>query len=124
MSEYKAGQLYYVHYGDFLDTDPRRRGDALEFGRDWQDGEDSYRVCWYEGTGEFTAERIDPTAELDLEDFHSGIVGPVQVLGCIPTRQELTLLIGEWPNIARSVPRTLARLRELLLAHHCPGVRA
>lgn len=124
MSDYKAGRLSYICYADFLDADPRRGGDALELGRDWREGADSYRVCWYAETGELTAERINPSAELDLEDFHSGIVGPIQVLGCIGTREELTLLVGEWPNVAPSAPRTLAWLRERLLTRDCPGAPA
>jgi hypothetical protein len=63
----------YARYADFLDADPRRRADALELGHDWREGSDRYRVCWYEHTGELTAERLSSPADLDLEDFHRGI---------------------------------------------------
>lgn len=120
MSEHKADRFSYVRYADFLRADRRRTGDALEFGRDWRDGDASYRVCWYEQTGELTAERIDPDEPADLENFHRGVRGPIEILGCI-NREELDALLGEWPNVARGAPRTLRWLRELLAAHDCPG---
>jgi hypothetical protein len=61
---------------EFLDADSRRRGDALQFSHRWRDGDGRYRVCWYEQTGELTAERLAEHAELDLEDFHVGVDGP------------------------------------------------
>ena len=48
----------YARYSDFLGEDPRRRGNALELGHDWRDGDARYRVCWYEETGELTSERL------------------------------------------------------------------
>jgi len=59
-----------ICYRDFLDADERRRGDALEFGHDWRGPEGRYRVCWYQHTGELTAERLSETQPLALEDFH------------------------------------------------------
>lgn len=38
-------QRIYARYTDFLDADPRRRGDALELGHDWRDDDELYRVC-------------------------------------------------------------------------------
>jgi len=105
----------YARYEEFLDADPRRRGDALELGHRWRDGDGRYRVCWYEQTGELTAERLTEDAELELEDFHAGVDGPVEVLARINTRSELERLVGPWPHPldARS---DLAELRALLRA--------
>lgn len=115
MTDSEPGQLHYVRYQDFLDADPRRRGDALELGHHWRDdGDGRYRVCWYEATGELTAERLDPDCELEPEDFHRGISGPVEILRHIEDRAELDSLLGRWPNIVPGEPRTLARVRELL----------
>lgn len=105
---------HYVRYRDFLHTDPRRRGDALEFGHDWRGPDGRYRVCWYHDTGELTAERLSETEALDLEDFHQGISGPVYVIGRIPTRAQLERLIGRWPDLTLPPPHTLARLCELV----------
>ncbi len=105
---------HYVRYRDFLDADPRRRGDALEFGHDWRGPEGRYRVCWYQDTGELTAERLSATEPLDLEDFHQGISGPVHLIARIPSRAQLDRLLGTWPNISLDRPHTIARLRELL----------
>ena len=124
MSKHKAGRPSYGRYADFLVDDQRRRGDALELGRDWREGEHIYRVCWYEATGELTAERIDPAAEPALDDFHAGVVGPVEVLGRFATREALDLALGEWPNVLPSAPRTLAWLRQFPLEHDCPAAPA
>lgn len=98
----------YARYADFLDGDPRRRGNALELGHDWRDGDEHYRVCWYEETGELTCERLSADAMPDLEDFHQGIAGPVEILARLPKREALEELIGPWPHIAPNQPRTLA----------------
>lgn len=106
---------HYVRYQDFLRTDPRRGGgDALEFGHDWRGPDGRYRVCWYQDTGELTAERLSDTEPLDLEDFHRGVTGPVHVIGHIHSRARLNRLIGAWPNVTLPPPHTLARLRELV----------
>jgi len=104
----------YVRYRDFLAADPRRRGDAFELGHQWRDGHERYRVCWYEETGELTAERLAEDAELDLEDFHKGVEGPVEVLAHIETREELERLLGPWPqplDERSSLPELRALLR-------------
>jgi hypothetical protein len=106
----------YARYRDFLDVDARRRGDALEFGHDWRGPGGRYRVCWYQETGELTAERLSETQALDLEDFHRGIEGPVFVLARIPSRAQLDRLLGAWPQVALESPRTIARLRGLIAA--------
>lgn len=105
----------YAHYEEFLDADPRRRGDALEFGHRWRDGDGRYRVCWYEQTGELTAERLAEGAELELEDFHAGVEGPVEVLARIKTRAELERLVGPWPHPLDGLD-DIAQLRTLLHA--------
>jgi hypothetical protein len=102
----------YARYRDFLDADARRRGDALEFGHDWRGPGGRYRVCWYQDTGELTAERLSDTQPLELEDFHHGVEGPVFVLARIPSRAQLDRLVGAWPQVALEPPRTIARLRE------------
>lgn len=117
MSQDSPASVAYVRYADFLDADPGRRGDALEFGNDWRDGDDTYRVCWYQATGELTLERLDPDAELALEDFHRGIAGPVEVLARFGSRAELEQALGPWPNAAPDRPRTVASLRELTRRH-------
>lgn len=114
MSDSEQGQLHYVRYQDFLEADPRRRGDALELGHQWRDGTHRYRVCWYEETGELTIERLDADGSLELEDFHGGVSGPVEVIREVKDRQTLEALLGRWPNIAPGEPRTLSRLRERL----------
>jgi hypothetical protein len=101
----------YGRYADFLDGDRRRGGDALELGHDWRDGEERYRVCWYAETGELTCERLAGEEESNLEDFHRGIAGPIEILAHIPTRERLDELLGSWPNIAPNQPRTLRWLR-------------
>lgn len=103
----------YARYSDFLGEDPRRRGNALELGHDWRDGDERYRVCWYEETGELTSERLAAGAVADLEDFHQGVAGPVEVLALIPKREDLDALVGQWPHVAPNQPRTLRWLREL-----------
>lgn len=61
---------YYTTYRDFLNSDPRREGSALEFGHNWKDEHGRrYRVCWYEQTGELTAEALSDTEPLYAEDF-------------------------------------------------------
>lgn len=113
MSQDSPAPVAYVRYADFLDDDPGRRGDALELGHDWRDGDDRYRVCWYRATGELTIERLDPEAELALEDFHRGIAGPVEVLAHYANRAELERALGRWPNMAPEGPRSVESLREL-----------
>jgi hypothetical protein len=105
----------YARYDEFLDADPRRRGNAFEFGHRWRDGDGRYRVCWYEETGELTAERLAKDAKLELEDFHAGIDGPVEILARIETRAELERLIGPWPHALDGIS-DLAELRALLRA--------
>lgn len=104
--------LSYARYEDFLNADSRRRGNALELGNNWRDGALNYRACWYEETGELTAERLTDRGK-DLEDFHGGVSGPIHILGRVPDRRALTALLGEWPSIAPGEPRTLQRLRHL-----------
>lgn len=105
----------YRRYEDFLDADPRRRrGDALELGADWRDGDGRYRVCWYEQTGELTFERLAPDLSLDPEDFHRGVAGPVEIVALIRDRTRLDRLLGEWPNVAVGLPRRLDSLRRLI----------
>lgn len=104
----------YEHYADFLASDPRRLGDALELGANWSDGGRLYRACWYSETGELTVEQISTTEPLDLEDFHRGIAGPVEVVTHVPDRRELDALVGRWPDVAAGLPRTLATLRQLI----------
>lgn len=109
-----SGPIAYARYADFLDADTRRRGDALEFGHDWHDGPYRCRACWYEATGELTIERLtDGGVHLDLEDFHQGVCGPVEILALIPTRAALETLLGRWPNVAPNRPRTVAWLRSI-----------
>ncbi len=114
MSDDDTSHPAYVRYEDFLDADPRRRGDALELGIDWRDGEDRYRACWYEATGELTLERLSRSERLDLEDFYRGVSGPVEILRRIPDRGELDRLLGAWPNSVPGGPRTVERLRALV----------
>lgn len=114
MSDPESSRLVYACYADFLAADPRRRGNALELGIDWRDRGGRYRACWYQDTGELTLERLSPSDRLDLEDFHTGISGPVEILRHVPTRQELSALLGAWPSIAPGEPRTVKRLRELI----------
>ncbi len=106
----------YLRYADFLDGDSRRRGNALELGHDWRDGDDCYRVCWYEETGELTCERLAAGDMPHLEDFHAGIAGPIEVLAVLSTREALEELTGRWPNVAPNQPRTVRWLRELVRA--------
>lgn len=113
MSQDSPAPVAYVRYADFLDADPGRRGDALELGHDWRDGDDLYRVCWYPATGELTIERLDPDDDLALEDFHHGIAGPVEVLARFASRSELEQALGRWPNPAPDHPRTVESLRQL-----------
>lgn len=113
MSQESPSSVAYVRYADYLDADPGRRGDALELGHDWRDGGDRYRACWYPATGELTIERLDPDAELALEDFHRGIAGPVEVLARFASRAELERALGPWPNAAPDHPRSVESLREL-----------
>lgn len=115
MSDDSSSPPAYVRYRDFLDADPRRRGDALELGTDWRDGHARYRACWYQATGELTLERLRATDALQLEDFHLGVSGPIEILRRVPTRDELDQLLGRWPNIAPGQPRTVQRLRALLV---------
>lgn len=114
MSDEDSSHPVYVRYEDFLDADPRRRGDALELGIDWRDGAQRYRACWYEATGELTLERLSDAERLDLEDFHRGVSGPVEILRRIPTRDELDRLLGLWPNVAPGQPRAVNQLRALV----------
>lgn len=113
MGDESASSPSYARYADFLEADRRRKGNALELGHDWRDGDERYRVCWYEETGELTVERLGSARRLDLDDFHRGIAGPVEIVGHVRSREELTELLGEWPNIAPDQPRTLAWLRQL-----------
>ncbi|MGH2961007.1 MAG: hypothetical protein ACRDL3_02260 [Solirubrobacterales bacterium] len=113
MSQDSPASVAYVRYADFLDAHPGRRGDALELGHDWRDGDDRYRVCWYSGTGELTIERLASNAELALEDFHRGVAGPVEVIARFTSRAELERVLGRWPNAAPDQPRTVDALREL-----------
>lgn len=113
VSQDSPAPVAYVRYADFLDEDPRRRGDALEFGHDWLDEDDRYRACWYPATGELTIERLDPSGELALEDFHEGVAGPVEVVARFATRSALERALGPWPNPAPDHPRTVESLREL-----------
>lgn len=117
MSE-PAGQPIYVRYKDFLDADPRRKHDAIELGTDWRDGNARYRVCWYEQTHELTAERLSRTDPLAIDDFYHGISGPVEILSMIASHDELSKVLGDWPNIAPNQPRTLVWLKQLLANNH------
>lgn len=81
-----------------------------------------YRACWYSETGELTIERLDPDAELALEDFHRGIAGPVEVLAHFASRAELESALGGWPNAAPDQPRTVGMLRELTRAQALSAV--
>ena len=110
----------YARYADFQAADPRRRGDAYELGADWHDATHRYRACWYQQTGEVTLERLSDSEPLDVEDFDRGVKGPVEVLARIPTRAELSLLLGNWPNIAPGQPRTTTHLRALVARHPQP----
>jgi hypothetical protein len=127
MNHQDARQPIYRRYADFLDADPRRRGDALELGTDWLDGDLRYRVCWYENTTELTIEQLSPDEPLDLDDFHRGIQGPIEIIAHIPTREDLSQLLGEWPNIAPDQTHTLTRLRALInqdpTAQHHPNTK-
>lgn len=114
MSNHASAHPVYARYEDFLAADPRRQRDAYELGIDWTDGHARYRACWYQETGELTSERLSDHEPLDTEDFHRGVTGPVEVLRRIPTRGELTLLLGEWPNIAVGQPRSLQWLKALV----------
>jgi hypothetical protein len=101
-------------YRDFLDSDRRRYGNALEFGHNWTDESGRrYRVCWYEETGELTAERLSDAEQLDVEDFYQGVAGPIEIIARISTRAQVDRLIGPWPHAVPGYPRTLACLREL-----------
>lgn len=113
-----SGNPSYARYAEFLSADPRRRGDALELGHDWREGGRRFRVCWYAATGEVVAERLATGPALELEDFHRGVEGPVQVVGRCRSRAELESVLGAWPEIACAVPRTVSRLRELLQSAH------
>ena len=114
LSDDERDQLVYVRYADFLRADPRREGDALELGADWRDGDALYRMCWYQETGELTLERLSVKDETDLEDFHRGVSGPVEVLRHVSTREQLDALLGEWPNVAPGEPRDVARLKAIV----------
>ncbi|MDP2710344.1 MAG: hypothetical protein Q8O56_03920 [Solirubrobacteraceae bacterium] len=107
----------YEHYADFLAGDSRREGDALELGANWSDGGKFYRACWYAETGELTFERISAAEPLDLEDFHHGIAGPVEIVTRVPDRRTLDALVGRWPDIAAGLPRRLEALRQLIASH-------
>lgn len=111
MGDKPASSPPYPRYADFLEADPRRKGDALELGHDWHDGDERYRVCWYEETGELTAERLTSDQELELEDFHRGVAGPVEIIARVHSRERLNELLGAWPSADR--PHTLDRLRKL-----------
>lgn len=114
----------YARYEDFCAADPRRRGDAYELGADWHDGQHRYRACWYEQSGELTLERLSASEPLAVEDFYHGVQGPVEVLAHIPTRAELSLLLGQWPNIAPGQPRTVTHLRALVARRPRPTATA
>lgn len=79
-------------------------------------------MCWYDETGELTFERLSSEEPLDLEDFHRGITGPVEVVALVPDRRQLAMLLGAWPNVAVGLPRTLEALRRLLRI--APGTSA
>lgn len=111
----------YVRYRDFLDADPRRRGDALELGIDWCDGQHYHRACWYQATGELTLERLSTSEAPSAEDFYRGVSGPVEVLRRISTQEQLAGLLGTWPNIAPGEPRTTQRLRSLVGRDETPA---
>lgn len=114
MSDDERAQLVYVRYEDFLRADPRREGNALELGADWRDGDDRYRLCWYEQTNELTLERLSDEEPLDLEDFHRGIAGPVEILPGVRDRAQLEALLGPWPQASAGEQRDVRRLRELV----------
>lgn len=113
VSQDDSATVSYVRYADFLAAHPGRRGDALELGHDWRDGDDRYRVCWYGETGELTIERLDPNGEPALENFYEGVAGPIEVIAHFASRAELERALGPWPNQAPDQPRTLPALREL-----------
>ena len=104
----------YESYAEFLAADPRRRGDALELGADWEQDCIRHRACWYEHTGEVTLERLSDSEPVAMDDFHQGVSGQVEILRHVATREELARLLGAWPNIAPREPRTVRRLRKLL----------
>jgi hypothetical protein len=101
-------------YEEFLASDPRRRGDAIELGHSWFDRAARSRACWYEGTGELTVEGLDNEAEPDIDDFHAGVSGPVRVIAVIRSRRELEALLARWSGLERAWPRSVARVRELM----------
>ncbi len=123
MSDPPASPVY-ARYEDFQAADPRRRGDAYELGADWCDQQHRYRACWYQQTGELTLERLSDSEPLAVEDFYQGVQGPVEILAHIPTRAELSLLLGEWPNIAPGQPRTVTHLRALVARRPQPATSA
>lgn len=108
---HEGGTVRYERYLDFLEADPRRSGNALELGHRWREAGARYRVCWYESTGEITAERISE-GSIDLDDFHRGVLGPVEILGRLPTRQALEDALGPWPSPLDSIS-PLAEIRRL-----------
>lgn len=89
----------------------------MELGNDWYEGNERYRVCWYSQTGELTSERLSSAPDLALEDFHRGIVGPIEILSRFQSRSELEQAIGPWPLPASDSRRSLNSLRRL--AHGC-----
>jgi hypothetical protein len=108
----------YLCYEHFLAADERRSGDVLECGTDWSgQGSARYRVCFYQQTGELTAERLSDTEPLDLEDFHRGVTGPVEILARLRDRAQLESALGEWPTLPLVRRREIGRLRELLHGH-------
>jgi hypothetical protein len=105
----------YLCYEHFLAADDRRRGDVLECGTDWSgQGTARYRVCFYEQTGELTAERLSDEQTLDVEDFHRGVTGPIEILARLRDRAQLETALGEWPRLALVRRRDIGLLRELL----------
>jgi hypothetical protein len=105
----------YLCYEHFLEADERRAGDVLECGTDWSgQGSARYRVCFYQQTGELTAERLSEEEPLDVEDFDRGVAGPVEILARLRNRAQLEAALGEWPALPLVRQRDISRLRELL----------
>jgi hypothetical protein len=107
---------------EFYDADPRRReSEEIEFGREWSDPNGMRtELSWVEDTGELYAMaepaesvEMDPFGDTRVDDLPTELV-TVEILGTIPTREEIDRLLAGWEGAMEHGPNSIQWVRDRL----------
>ena len=109
---------------EFYDADPRRReSEEIEFGREWSDA-DGMRteLSWVADTGELYAMaepagsvEMDPGGDTRVDDLPVEAL-TVELLGTVPTRDEIDQLLAGWEDVMEQGPNSIQWVRDRLAA--------